>query len=67
MIEIDWDKTLFNVKCRGVNLRHFEWVGGVQPLIQDIRAISMILHWYNFHSPRSLYNSYLQFWWTCGR
>ena len=28
MIEIDWDKTsLFDLKCRGVNPRHFEWVG----------------------------------------
>jgi len=28
MIEINWDKTsLFDLKCCGVNSRHFEWVG----------------------------------------
>jgi len=27
MIETDWDKTsLFDLKCCGVNPKHFEWV-----------------------------------------
>jgi len=49
MIEINWDKALLlDLKCRGVNPWHLEWVGWNTALIQDFRAIWTILHWYCF-------------------